>query len=46
MFNKRPTLSFNRIAYATRGKEKLKGFILWEPLIPAQTRPLLDHFFA
>jgi len=33
MFDKRPALSFNRIAYATRGEEKLKGFILWEPLI-------------
>jgi len=33
MFDKRPALSFNRIAYATRGKQKLKGFIFWEPLI-------------
>jgi len=33
MFDKKPALSFDRIAYATRGKGKLKGLILWEPLI-------------
>jgi|HubBroStandDraft_6_1064221.scaffolds.fasta_scaffold207133_3 hypothetical protein len=33
MFDKRLALSFNRIACATLGKGKLKGFILWEPLV-------------
>jgi hypothetical protein len=33
IFDKRLALSFDRIAYAMRGKQKLKGFIFWEPLI-------------